>query len=160
MTYNQGPGGHRADGTGPYGSGNGPGGGRADGSGMKNNVPYRKEGRGPGGNIPDGKGSKGAGMGKGVGQGEEDGSGLEKIAKQQGWEIGPGVEYVISTKNYKAIQSEYSSLYSQYGGSDEVRKAVARAHNEAINKGYHGSDREEYVEKAVMEELGEGKESE
>ncbi|MBN2453924.1 hypothetical protein JXB11_00085 [Candidatus Woesearchaeota archaeon] len=78
----EGPGGHKADATGPHGRGAGPGGGtgteeayRKDGKSA--NVPS-KEGMvsGPGGNVPDGTGTKGYGMDAGPGGGKEEGMGL------------------------------------------------------------------------------------
>ena len=147
MGYNN-PG--RQDRTGPYGGrGRGTGrrlGGCYDSVSTGDTIDGRV--RGPD-NTPDGRGSKGAGRGFGLGGGREDGSGLEAIARSKGWQIGSGVEYVISTKNYRAVQDEYSSISSQYGDFQETKGAIAQAHNEAVRRGYKGKKRREYVEEKV-----------
>lgn len=135
----RGPGGHKADATGPHGRGAGPGKGTGTAQAyLEVDEAVEKptlEGKvtGPGGGVPDTKGTKGYGMGAGPGGGKGEGMGLD-------------------------YQREFENIFKQYPDNETtIHSYLSYYYSEATKLNLTGTERWEYVLRKVKDRIGKEK---
>ena len=62
------------------------------------------------------------------------------------------LEQRVDSSDNSRLQNEYGSVYSEYSDVEGINEYVEKYHNEAVEKGYKGQERRDYVNKKVKEE--------